>query len=292
MPAKTPAKELPKQVLKPLEDLPRRAKIYAEYLATGCSKVEAAKQAGYSKNVANSQACQFIRETRELSYYPALFDYYQELRKERLRLFDVSVDSIVNELKIIAFSQIDNYLDLPTREAKGKLDKLREKDTELNTRLNEYAIIILKYENQLTRERKKIRKGFDELEAEQEEKLTRAEYQDAVEAAEPIRKELTKVRAKLRETEDGPGAWLRLKFKEDIPPELLPAVAEIRETREGISVKLHSKMEALDKLAKWQRMYTDQADGGEDDPGKIARVEITVNGSKSTLKIEGQEPTG
>lgn len=77
-----------------------------------------------------------------------------------------------------------------------------------------------------------------------------------------------------------PGAVIKLKFIEDIPADLMPAIAEIHETKEGIRIKLHNKLDALDKLCRIQKMFTVELPGDEDDDKEI---NIIVNGSKSKL---------
>jgi hypothetical protein len=275
-----------KQVLKPLEDLPRRAKLYAEFLSTGLSMAAAAREAGYSAQVAKTQSYAWIGKTREDSYYPALFDYDEQLRKEKLRLFEVSAETIVSELKLVAFSSIENYLDLPQRRVRKKYLKLQEQERELSAELDKYTSIVHNYERQIARGRNKP-EGYSEQEDPERvgPKITRDAYEEALAEAQPIKARLTKTRADIRKVEDSPGYTLRLKFLEDIPKELLPAVAEIRETREGIAVKLHSKMDALDKLARWQKMYTDNAQAGDDAPETISEINVNVNGSRSTLRV-------
>lgn len=77
-----------------------------------------------------------------------------------------------------------------------------------------------------------------------------------------------------------PGATIKLKCLEDIPSELMPAIAEIHETKEGIRIKLHNKLDALDKLCRIQKLYASELPITEDDDKEI---NIVVNGSKSKL---------
>jgi len=77
-----------------------------------------------------------------------------------------------------------------------------------------------------------------------------------------------------------PGSTIRLKCLEDIPSELMPAIAEIHETKEGIRIKLHNKLDALDKLCRIQKLYASELPSTEDDDKEI---NIVVNGSRSKL---------
>jgi hypothetical protein len=231
------------------------------------SAAKAARECGYSKNVANTGAYAWIRKTREESQYPYLWDYYDQLRREKLRLFEVDADSIKNELRLIAFSKIDNYLDLPSKEVYSSIGKLEEQ----------------------------IRKACLELDT----KFINPEFKRREEAGEPtngikriiatpayyrLEDKVRKLEKKLKDKRTGPGAFLRLKFIEDIPAELIPAIAEIRETKEGIAVKLHSKIDALDMLAKISRLYAADAEG-DAGVGSVKEVNLMVNGSKSRLMV-------
>lgn len=78
-----------------------------------------------------------------------------------------------------------------------------------------------------------------------------------------------------------PGSSIKLKCIEDIPAELMPAIAEIHETKEGIRIKLHSKLDALDKLCRIMKMYTD--DRGANNELQDYSINIEVKGSRSPL---------
>jgi hypothetical protein len=78
-----------------------------------------------------------------------------------------------------------------------------------------------------------------------------------------------------------PGSTVKLKAYEDIPEELLPAIASIKETRDGIEIKLHNKLEALDRLARILKLYDDPQVG--DKPTTIETLNVIVNGTKSSL---------
>jgi len=191
-----------------------------------------------------ARSANLIGPSRERSIYPALWDYYIDLRRKRLRLFDVTAEAIKNELQLIAFSKLTDFIRIPTR---ADLERQQLYDA-------------------------KVRESFGV-----------ADEQDAkiINDAEEILK-----RSSARESAESlhqyaPGATVKLKCIEDIPEELLPAIAEISETRDGIKLKLHPKIEALEKLAKILKMYEDE--GQADKPTTIENLNIIVNGSKSDL---------
>lgn len=74
-----------------------------------------------------------------------------------------------------------------------------------------------------------------------------------------------------------------VKYIEDIPKELIPAIAEIHETKEGIRVKLHSKLDALDKLARHVKLFNTEPQ--EENPFS-GDINIHVNGSKSPMLLK------
>lgn len=76
-----------------------------------------------------------------------------------------------------------------------------------------------------------------------------------------------------------PGVGIRLKSIEDIPKELIPAIAELHETKDGIRIKLHSKLDALDKLCRIKRLF----EGPSESPNIDREINIIVQGSKSKL---------
>lgn len=57
------------------------------------------------------------------------------------------------------------------------------------------------------------------------------------------------------------GEWdgnrIVLKDSKTLPPELTAVVSEVKNTKEGISFKLHDKLAALDKIGKHLAMFTD-----------------------------------
>jgi len=75
---------------------------------------------------------------------------------------------------------------------------------------------------------------------------------------------------------------IRVKYIEDIPKELIPSIASIKETKDGIEVKLHSKMDALDKLARITKLFNNEPQDEEPFGGEI---NIHVKGTKSPLLV-------
>jgi hypothetical protein len=109
----------------------------------------------------------------------------------------------------------------------------------------------------------------------------RDEEDDALIAQkDALRKELSESKSE-RLQRFAPGASVKLRCLEDIPEEFLPAIQSIEETRDGIKIKLHSKLDALDKLARILKLYEDPQQG--DKPTTIENLNVIVNGSKSDL---------
>lgn len=79
-----------------------------------------------------------------------------------------------------------------------------------------------------------------------------------------------------------PGNAIKLKFFEDIPKQLLPAIKSVQNTRDGIKIVLHDKLDALDKLCKYLKLYAPEVEG-ESDVINVQTINIVVNGSKSPL---------
>jgi hypothetical protein len=231
-----------KQNLTPLEKLSERHHRYAELLAEGeLSKVDCLARAGFSRRT----DVDLVGPSRERSRYPALWDYYQKLRRHRLRLFDVNAETVRDELRLVAFAKLTDFIHLP-----------RRRD------LQRQAIYDAKVRRSM---------GYADPEDEaliaQEDQL-RQELSGEDRAVEKLRK-------------FAPGATVKLKAYEDIPEELLPAIASIKETRDGIEIKLHNKLEALDRLARILKLYDDPQVG--DKPTTIETLNVIVNGSKSNL---------
>lgn len=217
----------------------RRDLLFVENLLLGKSAAQAARDAGYRASVANGKAGKWVGESPERSTKPHLWEYFQERRKIQLRLFDVTVDSIVNELKIISFATLDKFIHFPTKDDY----KLEQKKADYEDALSRSALNIATPEDLVL---------IDEVTKENPFKNYR------------------------------PGSFVRLKAIEDIPKELIPAIAEIQETKDGIKVKLFSKLEAIEKLAKYLKMFSDN---GSQEAGSlnVQELNIIVNGTKSPL---------
>lgn len=233
-----------RQSNKKLNELSQRHLKFAELLAEGNNtKADCMRLAGFSDDGARHP--DYIGKTREKSKYPALWDYFQELRNRRLRLFDISAESISAELKILAFSKITDFVDIPSRDD-----------------LQKQAIFDAK-----------IRRSMGYSDAED----------DALLAQEnAFRQKLSRSKAERKLDQYAPGKTVKLKCLDDIPPELIPAIASLEETRDGIKIKLWNKLDALDKLARIAKLYDDPAAPG-DKPTTIENLTVLVNGSKSDL---------
>lgn len=86
-----------------------------------------------------------------------------------------------------------------------------------------------------------------------------------------------------------PGSEIQLRFAEEIPAELMPAVESVAQTKHGIRIKLHSKIDALDKLARIRKMYADLV--ATDEPADY-QINISISGSKSPMLAEPSIPSG
>lgn len=236
-----------RQSNKPLEQLSQRHLRYAELLADGRhTKSDCLRLAGFAGSL--SDTGQFVGPSRERSKYPALWDYYNKLRRERLRLFEDDARAIRNELQIIAYSKITNFVSIPTA-----------KDLERQALLDA-----------------QIRRVNGYQDAEDDELLGRAD--------EILRDEIVNEPTQLKKKRlDNllPGSTVRIKCLDDIPEELIPAIASIAETKDGIRLTLWDKIKAIDILAKITRQYDDPNDDRK--PTIIEKLNIIVNGSKSKL---------
>jgi hypothetical protein len=249
-----------KQVNKPLNALNLRLLRFAENMASGTfrSASAAALDAGFSHHQAGSNAYAYLGKSRETAMYPALWDYYETLRNERLRKFEVTSDKVVEELRTIAFSNIADFVDLASETVHDRIKKLEKQIQKLDDDLRAHMV----NDNGLM----VVDPDLPELVRDQ------------------CLKDAAKIREKQRKIEQltkGKGYRVRIKFLEEIPAELMPAVAEIRETRDGLVVKLHNKLDALDKLATWLKMYSDNAK--DEHQPDLSELNLWVNGSKSNL---------
>jgi hypothetical protein len=227
---------------KPIDALPVRLLRYAEHLAVGDgNKTDAMQRAGL---LANAASHRYIGPSRERSQYPALWDYYQQLRNRRLRLFDITAEAITDELKIIAFSRITEFIAIPTR------NDLKRREL---------------FDAKVRKQMGYTSDPEDEAILADEKRLLADFVSDKDD----------------RTLSYAPGQQLKLKALEDIPEELIPAIQSIRETKDGLSIKLYDKLDALDKLARIAKLYD-----AEDDANKsvvIENLNVTVNGTKSNL---------
>lgn len=233
-----------KQIHKSLDELSQRHRRYAELLAIGDkTKRDCLVAAGFSR----ATGIDLIGADRERSRYPALWDYYQARRKKHLRLFDVTAESIRDELRLVAFAKLTDFVAIPTRRD-----------------LQRQALFDAKIRQSM---------GYTDPE---DEALIAQEDQ--------IRQELSDDDSDRKHLRFAPGATVKLKALEDMPEELLPAIAEISETRDGIRIKLHNKLDALDKLARLLRLY--DAENESSKSTTIENLNVIVNGTKSDLLNE------
>lgn len=197
---------------------------YCYALLEGLKPKDAALSVGFKHTIA-TQASRWIREDRERSSKPWMFDYFAKLLKAKLRHFDVTVDNVLRELTIIGFSDISAFIEIPSQE-ELKQDALDAKALGFEARQSAQAD-----------EWKKLRLG----------------------------------------------STIRLKTREQINPALWPAVAEISETKDGIKIKLHNKIAALEKLAKYLAMYQNASADPDDIGQSVREINLIVEGSRSPL---------
>ena len=54
------------------------------------------------------------------------------------------------------------------------------------------------------------------------------------------------------------GATVTLKSSDDLPPEVRAAISEVKQTRDGVAIKFHSKTAALEMLGKHLGLFKDR----------------------------------
>jgi hypothetical protein len=278
----------------PLSAHPKKLIRFAEIYAKGIyTASQAAREVGYAESVARARCHQWIGRTRQESEYPVLWDYYEKLRKENIREFDLNAEAIGNELRLIAFSDITRFMDLPRKEYELKALLAQETERAIIC-VNEYPALMRDYAEDLSAYDRAVELQ-DQQKGGRKKKLTRpTEPERPTERQndlyEKFRLMSDEQRLELMVWKTYRAGSLRLKNAEEIPAALFPVIAELAETRDGIKLKLHDKISALDKLARWKKMYDDKPEAGEG-VVQVKEINITVNGSKSTLKINQEEPT-
>lgn len=263
-----------KHIEKTLDKLSRNLIRYAEIYASGTKTMTAAAmEAGYSYETANSRASEWIRRTREASKYPFLYDYYEKLRKENLREFDIDAKNVLKEIALIAFSDITRFVELPRKEYEQRKARAYMIDQAIWAVKNYQD---WEEEQQANEDPKKVGPKF------KREAPTPPTYRQRDLVAEFS--ELTdEHRAEIMIWKEYSSGSIRLRNMEEVPKELLPAIAEISNTREGIKIKLHDKMAALDKLARHLKLYDQEGAEEKEKVSRITTVQFVVNGSKSDL---------
>lgn len=221
-----------------VEKITKRDLVFVEHLLAGKSAASSARLAGFTEAGSN-KACDWIRQTREQSRKPLLFDYWRKRSDANFRILGVTAENILRELAIIGFSSIDKFIDFPSKADAAEAFEHDAKHTP------------------------KSKSAFGTLSA-----LSEIESEDD--------EDDSKTWKKFR-----PGSVIKLKCLEDIPADLMPAIAEINETKEGIRIKLHPKLPALQLLAQIMKMVGPIQEKQEDQVDY--QINISVNGSKSPL---------
>lgn len=272
---------------RPVHQLPKRFKRYAEILATGTkTKSQACREAGFKESIARARCHAWIGDTRLASEYPFLWDYYENLRRKNLRDFDLSVEVIRDELKLIAMADVTRFIDLP----KAEYDKAKAKALKIDDairRMYSFDDMIKLYNDQQHRLQTggKLKKGEQLIksrpEPPDEEAIAMATWFE--ELPEEQQREVMVWRSYQ-------AGSIRLKNAEDIPASLTPAIAELSQTRDGIKLKLHDKGAALDRLAKILGMYAPEK---ENEAGQVVTsITFEVKGASSPLLALLQETIG
>lgn len=201
------------------ERLTDRDKIFAACVLEGMPISQAAKEAGFAESVAKARAHEWLPENREDSTKPLLWDYYTERARKKFRLHEITADNVLNELKLIAFSDLSNFVDWYN-------------DSELS----------------------------DDSNLRPEEIFTKLQ-----------------------------GRSIRVKSRREIPKALLPAIQSISETKDGITIKLYNKLDALDKLMKYLKMIQPEAKQPFDGEQVPQKIDLVVNGTRSPLLLNSKK---
>lgn len=136
-----------------------------------------------------------------------------------------------------------------------------------------------------------IRAGYSESTAGKigHENLTKPEIQAAVAKAQmqrAARTEVTQDRvihelakiafSDLRHVADWSGGRINTKDSGQIPDKVAGAISEVRNTKEGIAVKMHDKIAALDRLGKHLGMFVEKVDHTSSDGSMTPAAPDTV----------------
>ncbi len=163
----------------------KKREMFCQEWIIDLNATQAAKRAGYSEKTVNEQGARLLT-CSEVQVR------ISEIMEERSKRLQITQDRVIEELSVIAFSKITDYL--------------KVEDTE----------IVIDYE--------KDEDGNEDR-------------------SKPIIKKAKRV---------------TIFDTDSIPKEKLGAIAQIRETREGIAVKLYDKVKALEDLGKHLGMFADK----------------------------------
>lgn len=224
--------------------LSKREHAFIFHLLENRTPVAAARLAGFSESVALRKSNEWIRATREESSKPHLWDAYRKSLDNQLRVADIDAAKVIREISLISFSSIDAFIDFPSKQ-----DALDEQAKDAETR--EFMGIASDEDRVLIEENKIVHKHSPRVE--RAWKSYRA------------------------------GSHIKLKAIEDIPREMMPVIQSIKETKDGIEIKLHSKMDALEKLCKIMKLVP--KDDAEEQETIDREINLIVKGSRSPLLI-------
>ncbi len=177
----------------------RKREMFCQEWLIDLNATQAAIRAGYSKNTSNEQGARLLS-------VPEVQVRIAELTEDRANRLQITQDKILEELKVIAFSKITDYL------------KIEDID------------VVVGYEQN------------DEGKPDKNKPKTR---------------QLRKV---------------TILTTDEMPQDKIRAIAQIKETRDGIVLKLHDKSKALEDLMKHLGMFTDK------ETLKIKKQELELKG--------------
>lgn len=222
----------------------KREHAFIFYLLQNLRPVNAARKAGYTEAQATRRANYWIKSTREESEKPHLWDIYRRELDRQLRINDLDAQKIIREIAQVAFASIDMFMDLPSMQ-----DAIDEQARDAETRAfmgiaNEEDLALIAENNRIHEHEPRVQRAWRKYRA---------------------------------------GNMVKFKAIENIPREAMVAIQSIKETKDGIEVKLHPKMDALDKLCRILQILPKE---GDEQTETIDReINIIVKDSRRALEL-------
>jgi len=163
----------------------KKRELFCQEWLIDLNATQAATRAGYSEKTANEQGARLLT-------YKDVQARISELMEERVKRMQITQDRVIEELAVIAFSKITDYL-----------------------KVEDLEIVI----------------GYEKDKDGQPDK------------SKPITKIIRRV--------------IVLQTSE-MPADKIGAIAQIKETRDGMALKLHDKVKALEDLGRHLGMFRDE----------------------------------